>query len=75
MDGRSLIRLLAGDDARLAARSARCSTELDLDKDAVAPAAGSRAGSQGVREGRWLYVEHTVGPRPARPGAVRGARP
>ncbi len=61
MDGRSLIPLLSGKGAGWPADRALL-TELDLQKDEVQAGRGISCRFEGVRQGGWLYVEHTAVP-------------
>ena len=64
MDGRSLAGLLAGDDSEWP-RPRPLLHELDLNVDALKDVErGISCKFAGVREGRWLYVEHTRIPTP-----------
>jgi arylsulfatase A-like enzyme len=64
MDGRSLVGLLAGDD-RDWPKDRPLLHELNLHVDALKdPERGISCKFVGVRDGRWLYVEHTVVPTP-----------
>jgi arylsulfatase A-like enzyme len=61
MDGRSLTPLLAGEGATWP-RDRPLLTELDLQKDEVQPGRGISCRFEGVREGRWLFIDHTAVP-------------
>jgi N-acetylglucosamine-6-sulfatase len=63
MDGRSLVDLLAGDDSAWPAERPLLH-ELQLNVDAVDAERGTSCRFVGVREGPWLYVEHTSVPAP-----------
>ncbi len=63
MDGRSLAGLLAGDKSDWPARRPLLQ-ELTLNVDAVEAGRGTSCRFVGVREGPWLYVEHTSVPDP-----------
>jgi N-acetylglucosamine-6-sulfatase len=63
MDGRSLAGLLAGDDPDWPAERPLLH-ELRLNVDAVDIGRGTSCEFAGVRQGRWLYVEHTRVPSP-----------
>ena len=61
MDGRSLLSLLMGDRSAWPAHRAMA-TELDLAKEEVQPGRGISCRFEGVRQGRWLYIDHTAVP-------------
>jgi arylsulfatase A-like enzyme len=63
MDGRSLLPLIEGKLADWPANRA-LATEFDIGKDQIQPGRGTSCTYRGVREGRWLYVEHTTVPDP-----------
>ena len=65
MDGRSLAALFDRRQERLRSRpTARCDRAAPERRRGRSRAAGSRARTQGVRDGRWLYVAAHVAPRP-----------
>ena len=61
MDGRSLTPLLTGQDGDWPADRPLL-TELDLQKDEVQPGRGISCAFEGVRQGPWLYLDHTSVP-------------
>ena len=64
MDGRSLVGLLSGDDSEWPANRPLLQ-ELDLNVEALKDIdRGISCKFQGVRDGNWLYIEHTVVPHP-----------
>jgi arylsulfatase A-like enzyme len=64
MDGRSLVGLLSGDRSGWPANRPILQ-ELDLNVEALKDVdRGISCKFQGVRDGKWLYVEHTVVPQP-----------
>ena len=71
MDGRSLAGLLAGDKSDWPARRPLLQ-ELTLNVDAVEAGRGTSCRFVGVREGPWLYVEHTRSPIPSSGSASTG---
>ena len=61
LDGRSLLSLIEGRrDAWPADRP--IATEFDIGKDTIQPSRATSCRFQGVRQGSWLYLEHTSSP-------------
>lgn len=58
MDGRSLLPLLAGREARWP-RPRPLATEFEIGKDEIQPGRPTSCGYEGARSGRWLYVRQT----------------
>ena len=75
MDGRSLAGLLAGDRSQWPANRPILQ-ELDLNVEALKDVdRGISCKFQGVRDGDWLYVEHTVVPQPGLGSCVEADPP
>jgi arylsulfatase A-like enzyme len=64
MDGRSLVPLFSGDEDAWPTDRA-IATELNLNVDALEVGRGISCEYHGVRQGRWLYVQHVEIPNPA----------
>ena len=63
MDGRSLTGLLAGDDSEWP-KQRPLLQELDLNVEGLDVGRGISCKFDGVRDGKWLYIEHTEIPAP-----------
>jgi N-acetylglucosamine-6-sulfatase len=63
MDGRSLTGLLAGDESGWP-KDRPLLQELDLNVEALDIGRGISCKFDGVRDGKWLYIEHTEIPKP-----------
>jgi arylsulfatase A-like enzyme len=61
MDGRSLVPLLSGERPRWS-RERPILTELDIGKEEIAAGRGISCHYAGVRQGHWLYLDHTSVP-------------
>lgn len=62
MDGRSLLPLIEGEGGWPPDRP--LATEFNFGKDAIQPGRATSCRFQGVRQGPWLYIDHTSSPDP-----------
>jgi N-acetylglucosamine-6-sulfatase len=75
MDGRSLVGLLAGNQSQWPSNRPLLH-ELDLNVEALKDVdRGISCQFRGVRDGRWLYIEHTVVPTPGLGTCVEATPP
>jgi N-acetylglucosamine-6-sulfatase len=63
MDGRSLLGLIDGSEGSWPLNRP-IATEFNIGKDSIQPGRATSCRFQGVRQGPWLYIDHTSSPDP-----------